>query len=82
MEQIINKEKNKNYMNDWIPCKERLPAEKQYVQVTYLGYYNGLPYCDRFAYMCEETWFWCCNDEEVIVEIVAWKPNCEPYKGD
>lgn len=67
--------------NEWIPLTSgKLPEEEVDVQVTYLGYYDGKPYCNEFAYMKEGHWRWSSNDELITyVEITAWKPNCEPY---
>lgn len=70
-----------NVWNKWIPCSEKLPDEEEIVQVTYIGHTDGLPYCDGCAYLKYGGWFWSLYDGEVKVEIVAWKPNCEPYKG-
>lgn len=65
---------------DWIPVNSGLyPEEEENVQITYIGYNDGHPYCDAFAYYCEGEWFWSLNDEEVMVEIVAWRQNCDPY---
>ena len=70
-----------NVGGKWIPCSERLPEEGESVQVTFIGYNDRLPHCDKFAYFHDKKWFWCYDHEKVIVKIVAWEPNCEPYKG-
>ena len=67
----------------WILCREKMPKANQHVQVTYLGYHDNLPYCNEFAYLTEYgDWLWSHDDESVIVKIIAWKPMCEPYKGN
>ena len=71
-----------NVGGKWIPCSERLPEEGESVQVTFIGYNDRLPHCDKFAYFHDKKWFWCYAHEKVIVKIVAWIPNCEPYKGE
>lgn len=50
------------------------------VQVTYIGYNDHEPYCDAFAYRNDGDWYWSLTDDEVRVEITAWKYNSEPYK--
>lgn len=69
--------------NKWIPISSGLlPKEKEDVQVTYIGYNNGNPYCNKFAYMVDGEWYWANADDEVKVKITAWKYNCEPYMGE
>lgn len=68
---------------EWILCRKQLPEKLTDVQVTYLGYNDHLPYCNAFAYLNDDgDWFWSHDDGEVIVKIIAWKPMCEPYKGN
>lgn len=67
-------------MNEWIPISSGLkPEEKEEVQVTYIGYNDGKPYCDEFAHISDGIWYWTNSDDEVMVRITAWKYNCEPY---
>lgn len=68
--------------NDWIPVSSGvLPDEMADVQVTFIGYIDHAPHCEAFAYRNEGKWYWSLDDEEVVVEIIAWKYNCEPYIG-
>lgn len=62
----------------WRPMSEP-PFEGVDVQVTYLGYYNKKPYCNAFAYIRNGVWYWSTSSEEINVDLVAWRPNCEPY---
>lgn len=67
--------------NEWIPVSSGVyPEDKEDVQVTYLGWYDKQPYCNAFAYRCANDWWWSLDDGDVKVKIVAWKPNCEPYR--
>lgn len=68
--------------NNWIPVSSGLfPEDMEIVQVTYIGFYDKKPYCDNFAYIQNGIWYW-WDDEKVMVEITAWKKNCEPYKAE
>ena len=73
---------NVNMTDDvkWIPCEEKLPKEREYVQITYLGYYDQSPYCDGIAYIYENEWHWSLDDEEVNVAVIAWMPLLKPYR--
>lgn len=66
----------------WIPVSSGFfPDDGECVQVTFLGYNDGEPYCNQFAIRRNGKWFWVGDTSEVIVKIVAWKRNCEPYLG-
>lgn len=70
--------------NGWIPVSSGLfPEEKEIVQVTFIGFNDGKPYCDEFAYIENGSWHWVYDsDDEVRVKITAWKYNCKPYMGE
>ena len=69
--------------NNWIPISSGLfPNDMEIVQITYLGYYDEKPYCNGFAYIKNEIWYWSDDDKKVEVKITAWKKNCEPYKEE
>lgn len=69
--------------NNWMSVSSKLfPKDEESVQVTYIGYYDHKPHCDGFAYRYNGKWYWSVNDNEVKVEITAWKYNCEPYDGE
>ena len=69
--------------NKWIPISSGMyPEDLEIVQVTYLSYLDNEPYCDAFAFRSEGKWHWAMDEDDVIVEITAWKYNCEPYKGE
>lgn len=64
----------------WTPViSGNYPKERENVQVTYRGYIDGKYYCDAFAYRENNQWFWTNEEGPVIVQIVAWKRNCEAY---
>lgn len=66
----------------WNPVdNNNFPQDELAVQVTYLGYYDGKPYCDEFAYRLKGNWYWKSDDELVGVPITAWRYNCKPYSG-
>lgn len=68
--------------NNWVSINSGLlPNDMEIVQVTYLGYYDEKPYCDKFAYIKNGIWYWNADDE-VKVKITAWKKNCEPYNAE
>lgn len=67
--------------NSWTPISTGLlPDDMEDVQVTYIGYNDHEPYCDAFAYRNDGDWYLSLTDDEVRVEITAWKYNSEPYK--
>ena len=67
---------------EWIPVTKRLPKENQTVQVTFLSGLDGKPCCDMFAYIKNGIWYDDYDCDRVKVVITAWKPLCEPYKGE
>lgn len=67
-------------MNGWVSVGAGLfPEDKKTVQVTYIGYYDGKPYCDAFAYRLNGEWKWFDDDTNINVEVTAWRYNCMPY---
>lgn len=67
--------------NGWFSVSDGLPEDMIDVQVTFLGYFDNKPYCCEFAYINNGVWYWSHDDEDVRVEITAWKYNCDPYIG-
>lgn len=66
----------------WIPVRSGLlPEDNEEVQVTYTGYHDKQPYCNEFAYLESNIWYWAVIEEKVMVDITAWRHNCEPYRG-
>lgn len=66
--------------NEWTPINSGLlPKEEEVVQISFIGYNDGKPYCDGFAYIKYGNWYWIHDDSPVEVRITAWKYNCEPY---
>lgn len=64
----------------WIPVSTgKFPDDMEDVQVTYIGFTDGRPYCDEFAYRNGSQWRWSHDDGVVMVDIIAWKHNCKPY---
>ena len=77
-EESRTKEKEMN--NDWIPVDSgQYPEDNKIVQVTYIGYNDGAPHCDAFAYKEDDQWYWSIDEEKVKVKIIAWKPSDKPY---
>ena len=69
--------------DDWIPVSSgKYPKDDEYVHVTFLSLRDGRPLCWACAYRKDGTWCWAEDDYEVEVKITAWKPMCEPYKGE
>ena len=81
----------------WIPCSVRLPEELEEVNVTWINHFvKGKPFTGSAVYY-KEKWYWyssTCTDilgeygendiDEVddAIEITAWKPIGEPWKGE
>lgn len=68
--------------NGWVPVSLGFyPEDQEVVQATYLGYYDKKPRCDLFVYRENDIWRYAVDDEdEVAVEIIAWKHTCDPYQ--
>lgn len=68
--------------NNWRPVSSGIyPQDMEDVQVTFIAHNDGQPHCEAFAYRCEGKWYWSLYEEEVRVEITAWKKMCRPYTG-
>lgn len=68
---------------DWIPVSSgQYPKDEDNVQVTFLSASDRTPSCEGVAYRYKGEWFWSDCDKKVYVEIAAWKPIGEPYKGE
>lgn len=66
--------------NKWIPVETGVyPDDMEDVQVTFIAHDDNKPHCEAFAYRNDGRWFWSLYDEEVKVEITAWRANCIPY---
>lgn len=72
-----------NSGKEWVDVRsKKLPDNTKVVQVTYLSYPNKDPLCDALAYCMDGLWYWNSGDNEVAVEIVAWRYiELEPYEG-
>ena len=69
--------------NNWIPTSSGLlPDDNEDVQVTYLGFEDGKPYCNEFAYVYDGKWHWSSDGEISMVKITAWRYNNDPYVGN
>ena len=84
-------------MSEWISVKDRLPElydtwvdwDGHYYSnrclVTFLGAADHKPYtADETAIYCDDgEWYWDAETEgKATVQITAWQPLPEPYKGD
>lgn len=71
------------YGQEWIPVSSGVyPDDMEDVQVTYIGWNDKWHYCNSFAYRHNKCWYWAHDDEEVKVEIIAWRSMCDPYVGE
>ena len=78
---------------EWIPCSERLPKvfedTKSSDVVLVCGYDNAIDYSwQAMGFYVDEIkrWFFaeCKNTDKPIdwIDIVAWQPLPEPYRGE
>ena len=70
----IVQEVAKEYGNGWIPCSERLPEPNTRVMACSN---NGKIEIDAFG-MVSQRWLRATKEK---VEIVAWQPIPQPFKG-
>lgn len=67
-------------IKDWIPVSSKIfPKDHDEVQITYLGCNTNRPLCNAFAYRHNNDWFWSDDDRKIIVEVIAWRYNNDPY---
>jgi hypothetical protein len=66
--------------NDWIPCSERLPEESGlYLCTTYRGNVMDLDYSKKHkAFNSFDT----DREPNLKIEVKAWMPPPETYKGE
>ena len=57
------------YVQQWIPCSERLPKEDG----RYLCTYSDFGTCVDFGLYTDGQW---------IIEPIAWMPLPQPWKGE
>lgn len=69
-----------NVGSKWIPCSERLPSDTAIHEVT-AQFRNGTIYTE-FAYYDEAREEWWKFDDDGIVNVIAWKEQSQPYKGE
>lgn len=76
MERVLKivQEVAKEYGNGWIPCSERLPEPNTRVMACSN---NGKIEIDAFG-MASQKWLRATKEK---VEIVAWQPIPQPFKG-
>lgn len=69
----------------WIPVKERLPKEDDFVLVTVNGIYNHITFADaiELGELCSDgTWFIDGYPDWNNPNVVAWMPLPEPYRKE
>ena len=76
-------------VNNWIPCKDKLPKEGKNVNVTWRN--KNMPkYQEPFvgtAILLDGIWYWYPLSSKFMVdidgdiEILAWMPMPKPFKG-
>ena len=69
----------------WIPVKERLPEEDDFVLVTVNGIYNHITFSDaiELGELCSDgTWFIAGYPDWNNPNVVAWMPLPEPYQEE
>lgn len=69
----------------WIPVKERLPKEDDFVLVTVNGIYNHITFSDaiELGELCSDgTWFIDGYPDWNNPNVVAWMPLPEPYQEE
>lgn len=65
----------------WIPVSERLPKDNGWVIITILDEYGDTPYrYTAFGWYLEVANCWIVDAEQRI-DVTAWMPLPEPYKG-
>ena len=75
VEKIIEIVKNEPKVGEWIPCSERLP--KQSLN-SVIGWDQYRERCVLVQYYMNN---WILGNHETV-NIVAWQPLPEPYKGE
>ena len=69
----------------WIPVKERLPKEDDFVLVTVNGIYNHITFSDaiELGELCSDgTWFIDGYPDWNNPNVVAWMPLPRPYQEE
>ena len=72
LKQIINEQPK---VNEWIPCNERLPEEREFVIL--LAKNHGMD----IGCLTDNEWY-CSGYELSLNKIIAWMPLPEPFKGE
>ena len=66
--------------NGWVPVSTGVfPEEGETVQISYLGFHDGEPYCLLFAVRREGKWLLHPDEYDAGLTVTAWKPMCKPY---
>ena len=71
----------------WIPVTERLPEDNVYVLLTIRRMddsYNHVQFISTGYISWNHQCWWCAHDgncKDANVEVLAWMPLSEPYKG-
>lgn len=83
-EEIVRRIKEEyEIVDEWIPCSERLPDERQDVYVTVLWDDYG-DYVTAYGMRTKFGWYLHSNAEGELIKgytVVAWMPLPKPYEG-
>lgn len=67
-------------VDDWIPCSKELPSDREIHECT-AQFNTGMRYIEYAYYdMAREEWW--THDDTGLVNVIAWKPSPQPYRGE